>query len=945
MQDLLVEAGLAFPESGTGDLRIFITGSGAGPLAEPLGAKFVQEVNAVTMAVERLHPDVGSVIELGGQDAKIIIFRRDERTGERQSQTSMNDKCASGTGATIDKCLIKAGMAPEAVKDLVFDAERLHHVAGKCGVFAETDIVNLVKSGIPAAEIMNSLADAIVAQNLSVLTRGNTLRHRVLLLGGPNTYLPFLRECWRLRIREAWDERGYAYPKDAPIQELIFVPENAEYYAAYGAVIYGMHEPAHVGRYRGLEPLREFVLTGRKATLGAAAGPGLACSSQELESFRERYRIPRFEPPALEPGTRVRAAIGLDGGSTSSKCVLVAEDGRLLAKEYQLSKGNPILDMKEMLTRLRAQVAGHGATLEVIGFGVTGYAGDVIDRALYADANIVETVAHMMSAVHYFGKDIDVVCDIGGQDIKVLFLQKGDVKNFRLSNQCSAGNGMLLQAMADQFGLPVTEYADAAFEASLAPRFSYGCAVFLDTDRVNFQKMGFSKEELLAGLALVLPKNVWQYVVQVPRMAELGRKFVLQGGTQHNLAALKAQVDYIHARVPDAEVFVHPHAGEAGAIGAAFEALRVVRRRGTRIVVRRPSDDSRFSGIVLAESMHPRGNAWMFHFTHTYTMTSGHIGLEILTSDPARLVEFNEGRYRDLRIARGQAGEIIAQVGALIRSARPDHPLSGLPVRKLILAGTSASAGVLINYLPAHMVYRLGDMTPIYDGFLPTSNGANIGRTDVPMIQVPTTTEAMRGRVPTRQDGDMPGDQFRVYEFPGMPHVDTRHVDAFRPNPCRYPISLFPLGAYMSVALHHLVEWADKGTVPPRADRILVDRNTANDGSLIALDEFGNPRGGVRSPYVDVPSARYGFPSEGAVPPTPNTVPWIALRGEAGIDRLCGLTGYQIQLPDARLKQLYGDKATYLAKVRQRVDELTSEGWSLPLYREQILADAAGVDF
>ena len=150
--------------------------------------------------------------------------------------------------------------------------------------------------------------------------------------------------------------------------------------------------------------------------------------------------------------------------------------------------------------------------------------------------NIVETVAHMMSATHYFG-DVDVICDIGGQDIKVLFMQNGDIKNFRLSNQCSAGNGMLLQAMADQFGVKVTEYADVAFEAELAPKFSYGCAVFLDTDRVNFQKEGFSKEELLAGLAQVLPKNVWQYVVQIPRMAALGTKFVLQGGTQYNLAA------------------------------------------------------------------------------------------------------------------------------------------------------------------------------------------------------------------------------------------------------------------------------------------------------------------------------------------------------------------------------------------------------------------------
>src|SRR5215208_4512234 len=190
----------------------------------------------------------------------------------------------------------------------------------------------------------------------------------------------------------------------------------------------------------------------------------------------------------------------------------------------------------------------------------------------------------MMSSLHFFG-DVDVICDIGGQDIKVLFMKNGDIQNFKLSNSCSAGNGMLLQAMADQFGIPVTEYAENAFKAELAPKFSYGCAVFLDTDRVNFQKEGFSKEELLAGLAQVLPKNVWQYVVQIPRMAELGKKFVLQGGTQHNLAALKAQVDYIKARVPGAEVFVHPHTGEAGAIGAAMETLRVIgRKKKTRFI-------------------------------------------------------------------------------------------------------------------------------------------------------------------------------------------------------------------------------------------------------------------------------------------------------------------------------------------------------------------------
>src|SRR6185295_18317843 len=174
-----------------------------------------------------------------------------EETGGKTAITSMNDKCASGTGATIDKCVIKVGLPNEEVVGIQFDDSKLQHVAAKCGVFAETDSVNLVKSGIPSIEIMNSLADAIVMQNLSVLTRGNTLKPKVLLLGGPYTYLPFLRDCWRKRIPETWRDRGFDYPKDVALEELILVPENAQYYAAYGAVMYGTYEPKNVGIYKG----------------------------------------------------------------------------------------------------------------------------------------------------------------------------------------------------------------------------------------------------------------------------------------------------------------------------------------------------------------------------------------------------------------------------------------------------------------------------------------------------------------------------------------------------------------------------------------------------------------------------------------------------------------------------------------------------------------------
>jgi activator of 2-hydroxyglutaryl-CoA dehydratase/predicted nucleotide-binding protein (sugar kinase/HSP70/actin superfamily) len=588
----LGEIASRFDDVPTAAMRAFVTGSGAAPLAPLIGAKFVQEVNAVTLAVDALHPDVGSVIELGGQDAKIIIYKPappGADAADRRVIASMNDKCASGTGATIDKCVMKVGLPAEALATLAWNPDKLHPVAAKCGVFAETDIVGLIKSGIPAAELMCSLADAIVAQNLSVLARGHTLQPRVLLLGGPNTYLPFLQACWQQRIVELWQSRGHAHARDMPPEALVFVPDNAALYAAYGAAVYGLQEPGDVGRYGGLEGLRTSLSQTSRDRALPAQGPALVQSDAERDAFIERFRMPAFVPAVCAPDSVVEGYVGIDGGSTSSKAVLLDQAGGLLFKHYQLSQGNPVADAKEIFARLRDFAVGQGATLKVLGLGATGYAADILEETIGADANIVETVAHMMAAQHSFD-DVDVVCDVGGQDIKVLFIANGDIRNFRLSNQCSAGNGMLLQAMASQFGVAMQDYAALAFQARMSPQFNYGCAVFLDTDRVTFQKEGYGKEELMAGLALVLPKNIWQYVVQLPRLAQLGRVFVLQGGTQHNLAAVKAQHDYIAERVPGAVVRVHPHCGEAGAIGAALEARRVVERRGA----------SRFVGLESA---------------------------------------------------------------------------------------------------------------------------------------------------------------------------------------------------------------------------------------------------------------------------------------------------------------------------------------------------------
>jgi hypothetical protein len=366
----------------------------------------------------------------------------------------------------------------------------------------------------------------------------------------------------------------------------------------------------------------------------------------------------------------------------------------------------------------------------------------------------------------------------------------------------------------------------------------------------------------------------------------------------------------------------------------------------TRIVVRRPSDRAKFSGLVLAEAMHPSGAAHMFEFTSTYTMSSGHAAVEIVTAGLEQFVTLNKQRYGDLKVGQDQVPEILAQIGSLLKQTQgSSNPLAGLAVRKMVLGGTSATAAVLIRYLPGHMVYRTPDMKLIYDGFMPTSTGATVRQVDVPLIQIPTMTEVISGNVTARQDGDAAGDQFRLYEFAGMAHVDSRDSMRFKPDPCKNPISLFPLQAYFSVALNHLFDWVDKGKAPPRADRILIDRNNANDGSIMAMDELGNAKGGIRNPYVDVPTSRFGVRNEGAVPPIANPGAWIAERGPAAANQMCGLAGYQIAFSKDQLKKLYNNKNTYMDRVKRRVDELEKAGWSLPVYRETILADAARVEF
>ena len=566
--------------------RIFLTGSGAGLVAPLLGGKFVQEVVAVSAAVEKLHPEVSFVSEIGGEDMKTLFFTP---SGDGKSkQVFMQSACSGGTGTFIEKTARKLQIATERLAEMPYAGLTLHKISSKCGIFAEADSNTLVKSGVPVEEIIASLFEAVVYQNLATLTKGNTPQPQVLLLGGPNMFFVGLQQAWRHHLAKLWAERKTALPAEAAPEDLILVPREALYYACLGCIEIGDGEAPGVGAYAGAERLRDWIENGQNEQKAREGARGLVGDPQAFEHFMHCYGGTSSAAPAVDPAARAAPAfVGCDFGSTTAKAVVLSAGRELLATCYAPSNGNPIEDAKSILRELRKQGVGR-----IAAFAVTGYGKDLLKDVVGADVAIVETVSHATAALHYF-PDADVICDVGGCDVKIMILRQGTVSDFRLNSQCSSGNGAFLQGVAERYNVPLEEYAERAFEARAVPALAMGCGVFLQSDIVNQQRKGWSREEIMASLAAVLPLNVWVYAGQLQNLAAAGRKFVLQGGTHRNLAVVKAQVDFIRSKVPDAEVVVHPYSGEAGAIGAALCALDWAQEG-------RPS---RFRGYEVIESL------------------------------------------------------------------------------------------------------------------------------------------------------------------------------------------------------------------------------------------------------------------------------------------------------------------------------------------------------
>ena len=590
--------------AGPGNCQAFATGSAAGALAPLIGARALSRRSPPTvLAVERRHPDARTIVELGGHDAKIVIFEEhggahaQDRVDERQvrgrdRRRHRQDRREAEDSARVARRTRLRRADPLPDRGQVWRVRRDRHQQ--------------------PAEARRRLR-----RPDGLALRGD----RPAEPGGarPRSRAPAARPAaWRASRLHPWPLRRVARAHrphlagTRPARRSGVARRHGDH-AAIGCPLRRDRRdragPHGTGRTRGVH--------GRGRACGCP-GCGRACADPRRR-IRARGRgsldgcvsaagthLPAWQPPAIEPGSDVHGFIGLDAGSTSTKAVVLDADATVLAKAYQLSRGNPIEDAVDMFRALRRAIESQGARLDVRGLVTTGYAKDTLKEVFAADAALVETVAHAQSALQLY-EDPHVIVDVGGQDIKIIVLRGGRVKDFRLNTQCSAGNGYFLQAIAGSFGFPVEAFAEAAFSAREMPVFSHGCVLFLQSEIADMQRRGWRPEEVLAGLAAVLPRNVFLYVARAPNLARLGRRFVLQGGTQRNLAAVKAQVDFIRASFRgqdhEPEIVLHRHAGEAGAIGAALEAIRLWREgRATSFVGLDAAERIRFSARSSEET-------------------------------------------------------------------------------------------------------------------------------------------------------------------------------------------------------------------------------------------------------------------------------------------------------------------------------------------------------
>ena len=541
-------------------VRAAVTGSGSAHIADALGAPYIQEVVANAVAVQKLYPQARCAIELGGQDAKMVFFRQDPSTGRLDvADMRMNGSCAGGTGAFIDEIATLLKVPTEEFDSLASQGKAVYDISGRCGVYAKTDIQPLLNQGVPREDIALSSLHAIAKQTIGGLAQGLDIEPPVIFEGGPLTFNPTLVRvfCERLNLSD----------------EQAIRPEHPETIVALGTA-YSLS-----GMFADAQPIdidaAKAALAQRPQGDGTPHAAPLFASDAERAEFEERHaKERRPHAPTPQPGDVVRCYLGIDSGSTTTKFALINEQGELVDEFYAPNEGQPLDVARDALIEMRDRYAAHSVTLNIIACGTTGYGELMFSQALHADYHTVETVAHAAAATAYV-PDASFILDIGGQDMKAIWLDDGIISDIVVNEACSSGCGSFLENFASTLGIPTREIAQAAFESQSPAQLGSRCTVFMNSSIVSEQRNGRTPEDIMAGLCRSIIENVFTKVVRIPNTDILGDKVIVQGGTFNNDAVLRALELYIGKNVIRA-----PFPGLMGAIGAALLTKRFVEKHG-----------------------------------------------------------------------------------------------------------------------------------------------------------------------------------------------------------------------------------------------------------------------------------------------------------------------------------------------------------------------------
>jgi predicted CoA-substrate-specific enzyme activase len=533
LQALAADGALA-PDS---SVSVVLTGSGGVGIAELLGFPFVQEVIACTEAIEARAPQTDVAIELGGEDAKIAFFTN----GVEQR---MNGSCAGGTGAFIDQMAALLKTDAQGLNDLASRAKNIYPIAARCGVFAKTDVQPLLNEGVAREDIARSVFQAVVQQTISGLACGRKICGNIAFLGGPLNFLPELKN----RFIETLAVR--------PENQVRI--ENSELFVAMGAALHGEKKKAMAFS----EALAAFGKLAGLTVAGTSALRPFFIDEAERQAFVARHEKAKVRRGKLED-YRGPVFLGIDGGSTTTKAVLLGENLELLYTYYSSNEGNPVRVVGGILQDIYARLP-QGAP--IVASSVTGYGEVLIREAFKLDHSEVETIAHYKAAKH-FQPEVDFILDIGGQDMKCLRIRDGVIDNILLNEACSAGCGSFIETFAQSVGEPIAEFARAALASRAPADLGSRCTVFMNSSVKQAQKEGASVADISAGLSYAVIKNALIKVIKIKSPEELGRNIVVQGGTFYNDSVLRA-FELISGR----EAVRPDIAGLMGAFGAALIA-------------------------------------------------------------------------------------------------------------------------------------------------------------------------------------------------------------------------------------------------------------------------------------------------------------------------------------------------------------------------------------